>query len=111
MSIQASVVATEGFARRRIAMAVSAALAAAIAIPLNAHAQNAPTQTAGEPKTLPKISVEGEDEPTPKVDRVSSPKFTQELVNTPQTIAVISNQVLTQQGATSLSQALRNTPA
>ena len=87
-------------------MAVSFALAAASAT----HAQNAQAQTASEPKTLSKISVEGQDEPTPKVDRVSSPKFTQELVNTPQTIAVISKEVLNQQGATSLSQALRNTP-
>jgi catecholate siderophore receptor len=108
VSIQASIVATDGFARRRIAIAVSAALAV-IAGPL-AHAQNSPTQTASEPKTLSKISVEGEDEATPKVDRVSSPKFTQELVNTPQTIAVVSKEVLNQQGATSLSQALRNTP-
>jgi catecholate siderophore receptor len=104
-----ALVANDGFARRRIAVAVSLALAAATAAP-QASAQNAPTQTASEPKTLSKISVEGEDEATPKVDRVSSPKFTQELVNTPQTIAVISQQVLTQQGATSLSQALRNTP-
>jgi catecholate siderophore receptor len=97
----------DGFARHRIAVAVSLALAATSP---QAFAQNAPAPTASEPKTLSKISVEGEDEATPKVDRVSSPKFTQELVNTPQTIAVISQQVLTQQGATSLSQALRNTP-
>jgi catecholate siderophore receptor len=86
-------------------MAVSAALAAAVVVPMTAHAQNAT-----EPKTLSKISVEGQDEATPKVDRVSSPKFSQELVNTPQTIAVVSKEVLNQQGATSLSQALRNTP-
>jgi catecholate siderophore receptor len=92
----------EGFARRRIAVAVSLALAAAAA--------NAQTP-AEEPKTMPKVSVAAaEPEPTPKVDRVSSPKFTQALVDTPQTIAVVSKEVLTQQGATTLSQALRNTP-
>jgi catecholate siderophore receptor len=92
----------ESFARRRIAVAVSLALATA-----SAHAQ-----TAGEePKTMPKVSVAAaEPEPTPKVDRVSSPKFTQDLVDTPQTIAVVSKEVLKQQGATTLSQALRNTP-
>jgi catecholate siderophore receptor len=87
----------------RIAIAVSLALAAA--------AQAQAQQTTEETKTMSKISVEAtEPEPTPKVDRVSSPKFTQPLVDTPQTIAVVSKEVLRQQGATSLSQALRNTP-
>jgi catecholate siderophore receptor len=86
----------------RIAMAVSLALAVA-----QAQAQQNPD----EPKTMSKISVEAtEPEETPKVDRVSSPKFTQDLLDTPQTISVVSKEVLQQQGATSLSQALRNTP-
>jgi catecholate siderophore receptor len=94
----------ESFARRRIAVAVSLALAAAAQA---AHAQ-AP---ADETKTMPKVSVQADEpEPTPKVDRVSSPKFTQDLIDTPQTIAIVSKQVLNQQGATTLSQALRNTP-
>ena len=42
-------------------------------------------------KTMSRISVEAtEPEETPKVDRVSSPKFTQDLLDTPQTIAVVS---------------------
>jgi catecholate siderophore receptor len=88
----------------RIAMAVSLALAAA--------AQQAAAQNGTEEaKTLSRIAVEAtEPEATPKVDRVSSPKFTQDLLDTPQTIAVVSKEVLQQQGATSLSQALRNTP-
>jgi catecholate siderophore receptor len=89
--------------KSRIAVAVSLALAAAT----QAAAQN----NTEEAKTMSRIAVEAtEPEPTPKVDRVSSPKFTQDLVNTPQTIAVVSKEVLQQQGATSLSQALRNTP-
>ena len=72
-----------------------------------ASAQSATEET----KTLPKVSVAAaEPEDTPKVDRVSSPKFTQDLIDTPQTIAIVSQQVLQQQGATTLSQALRNTP-
>jgi catecholate siderophore receptor len=90
-----------GFARRHIAVAVGLALSAA------ANAQSATE----EAKTLPKVSVAAtEPEDTPKVDRVSSPKFTQDLIDTPQTIAIVSQQVLRQQGATTLSQALRNTP-
>ena len=103
MSTIDSALGCEGFSRRRIAIAVSLALAAAAA-----HAQ---AQSADEPKILPKVSVQAaEEEPTPKVDRVSSPKFTQALIDTPQTISIVSSQVLNQQGATSLSQALRNTP-
>ncbi|MEJ0087023.1 MAG: catecholate siderophore receptor Fiu [Pseudomonadota bacterium] len=103
MSFIDSAFGCEGSSRRRIALAVSLALAAA--------ASNAQAQTAEEAKTLPKVSVQAaEEEPTPKVDRVSSPKFTQALVDTPQTISIVSSQVLSQQGATSLSQALRNTP-
>jgi catecholate siderophore receptor len=103
VSIQVSSFGQEGFARCRVAVAVSLALAAAAA--------NAQTSAADEPKTLPKVSVAApEAEETPKVDRVESPKFTQPLLDTPQTIAVVSKEVLKQQGATTLSQALRNTP-
>jgi catecholate siderophore receptor len=92
----------QGFVRRRLAVAVGLALSAAAA--------NGQTATE-EAKTLPKVSVAApEPEDTPKVDRVSSPKFTQDLIDTPQTIAIVSQQVLQQQGATTLSQALRNTP-
>jgi catecholate siderophore receptor len=89
------------FARSRIAAAVSLAVSAAV------QAQT-PTD---QPKTMSKISVEAtEPESTPKVDHVESPKFTQPLLDTPQTIAVVSSAVLKQQGATTLSAALRNTP-
>jgi catecholate siderophore receptor len=101
VSILDSVPAVPGFARRHIAVAVSLALATAAA-----RAQG-PSE---EAKTMPKVSVQATEEPTPKVDRVSSPKFTQDLIDTPQTIAVVSKEVLHQQGATTLSQALRNTP-
>jgi catecholate siderophore receptor len=85
-------------------------IAVAVSLALSAAAAKAQTPTP-EPKTLPKVSVEAtETVETPKVDRVSSPKFTQDLVDTPQTIAVVSKEVLKQQGATTLSQALRNTP-
>lgn len=41
---------------------------------------------------------------------VVSPKFTQTLQDTPQTIEVIDKEVLRQQGATTLTEALRNSP-
>jgi catecholate siderophore receptor len=89
----------------RIAMAVSLALATA------ASQAQAQAQQADEARTLSKISVQAtEVDEGPKVDRLSSPKFTQDLLDTPQTISVVGKEVLQQQGATSLSQALRNTP-
>lgn len=45
-----------------------------------------------------------------KVDKVSSPKFTQKLQDTPQTIQIIGKELFNKQGATTLTEALRNTP-
>jgi catecholate siderophore receptor len=42
--------------------------------------------------------------------QVSSPKYTEPVLNTPQTIVVIPSDVYAQQGAVTLSDALRNTP-
>jgi catecholate siderophore receptor len=50
------------------------------------------------------------DEPGIKADKVASPKFTQKLQDTPQTIQVITKDLFNQQGATTLSEALRNSP-
>lgn len=94
-----------GLVRRHLAVAVSLAIAGA------AQAQTTSDPSGDEAKTLSKISVAApEPEEGAKVDRVASSKFTQPLLDTPQTIAVISDEVLLQQGATTLSQALRNTP-
>jgi catecholate siderophore receptor len=45
-----------------------------------------------------------------KADKVSSDKFTQPLVDTPQTIVVVKKELFQQQAATNLSETLRNTP-
>ncbi|WP_255992325.1 catecholate siderophore receptor Fiu [Chitinolyticbacter albus] len=61
--------------------------------------------------TLPTVTVSAPAEPAEyKVDRVSSPKFTEPLVNTTQTISVIPEQLFKEQGATTLTEALRNSP-
>ena len=57
-------------------------------------------------KNLPGVKVEA----TAANNYVSSPKFTQSLQDTPQTIQVIDESLFIQQGATSLTEALRNTP-
>lgn len=45
-----------------------------------------------------------------KADKLASPKFTQSLQDTPQTIQIITADLFNQQGATTLTEALRNSP-
>lgn len=63
--------------------------------------------------TLPTVNVKASattDAPAYKADKASSPKLTQPLLDTPQTITVIKKELLLEQAATTLSEALRNTP-
>lgn len=98
------------YSQSRPSVRRSHSLAAAISLVLGVAGQVEAEEAA--PQALPKISVRESETTSPpnKVDEVSSPKFTQPLLDTPQTIAIISNKVLQQQRATTLSQALRNTP-
>jgi len=57
--------------------------------------------------TLPEVNVNERNE-SYKAERVSSPKFTQPLVNTTQTITVIKKELLQSQLATTLTEALQN---
>ncbi|HSC66249.1 MAG TPA: catecholate siderophore receptor Fiu [Cellvibrio sp.] len=64
-----------------------------------------------EAKKLDAVKVEADAiDPVYKAEKVSSPKFTQPLVDTPQTIVVVKKELFQQQAATTLSEALRNTP-
>jgi len=45
-----------------------------------------------------------------RVDKVASPKFTQPLLDTTQTVNIIGRDLIQQQGATTLTEALRNSP-
>ncbi|MFT3930883.1 MAG: catecholate siderophore receptor Fiu [Spongiibacteraceae bacterium] len=80
-------------------------LALAIAAPFSAHAQTAATE-----QTLRPVNVKAASEVPFKAETSANPKYTQPLVDTPQTIQVIKKEVLQEQGATSLMEALRNTP-
>lgn len=79
-------------------------VALAASLPLAAHAAPKEESVA----KLPTIEVNAEN--TYKVDAVSSPKYTQPLLDTPQTVQVIKKELLQEQGAASLVEALRNTP-
>ncbi len=84
----------------------------ALALPSVTATAGSATTTNADPapeQVLPVVQVVGTRNPY-KVDRVASPKFTQPLLDTPQTISVISREILQQQGATTLTEALRNSP-
>jgi catecholate siderophore receptor len=86
-------------------------IAAAVFAALQAAAAHADTDAAAAPKELPRISVEGqEDTNVYKADRAESPKFTEPLLETPQTVTIIPKEVIAQQGAASLTDTLRNVP-
>ncbi|WP_298210395.1 catecholate siderophore receptor Fiu [Acidovorax sp.] len=61
-------------------------------------------------KSLPETTVSSDAAIPYKTERAANPKLTQPLVNTPQTISVINQDVIREQGGASLMDALRNTP-
>lgn len=81
----------------------------ALAVPAAAQvaSDNAPKS---DPTTLPEVHVEGTSVGQYKADKLASPKFTQSLQDTPQTIQIITSDLFNQQGATTLTEALRNSP-
>jgi catecholate siderophore receptor len=66
--------------------------------------------TQGSERVLRGVVVTAEAEDSYKADSASSPKFTQPLLDTPQTITVIKEELLLDQASVSLTDALRNTP-
>jgi catecholate siderophore receptor len=88
------------------AMLLPVAAAHAAAPEANA-APAAPVASGG---VMQEVRVEGSKENEFKADRASSTKYTELLVNTPQTITVIKKELIEQQGAVTLADALRNTP-
>ncbi len=65
---------------------------------------------AKDTKKLNTVKVETDAVVSFKADKASSPKQTQPLVDTPQTIVVVKKELFQQQAATTLSETLRNTP-
>ncbi len=97
---------------RSTAALAAAALALPGAVVAQSAAAPASAPQARSETTLPTVKVQAapDRDNDYKADVVSSPKFTQAIVDTPQTITVIRKELLQQQAATSLSEALRNTP-
>ncbi len=74
------------------------------------HLPHSPKPTEGNERVLRGVVVAEEVEDSYKADTASSPKFTAPLLDTPQTVTVITKQLLDDQGVGSLADALRNTP-
>jgi catecholate siderophore receptor len=89
-----------------------AGTAFAILLPLAAHADDtgAAAAAAADGERHQKVHIVGERENELKADRAASPKYTEALVDTPQTVVVIKKELFQQQGATTLTEALQNTP-
>ncbi|HVX04681.1 MAG TPA: TonB-dependent receptor plug domain-containing protein, partial [Rhodanobacteraceae bacterium] len=82
----------------------------ALSVPaLASGAPASPSDAAAAPTELPTVNVTAK-RIAYKIDTVKSPKFTQPLLDTPQTINVIGKQIIQQQAATTLTEALRNSP-
>ena len=96
----ASYIKSRKHARSTTPQLTSAAAATLIAIAMPVGAQTS---------SLSEVKIEATAD-SYKPTTSSSPKFTQPLLDTPQTITVIKKEVLQDQAATTLTEALRNTP-
>lgn len=75
----------------------------AATLPVAAMAQESET-------SLPPMTVKAVADVPFKTERAANSKLTQPLLDTPQTVQVIKKEILQEQGAASLMEALRNTP-
>lgn len=75
-----------------------------------APAKPATQATAKDDPSLPSVTVKSAAVNEYKANASASPKLTQPLLDTPKTIQVIKKEMLAEQGAASLMEALRNTP-
>jgi catecholate siderophore receptor len=89
-------------------------LAAQTALAADVATSPAATKNESSAQSLKEISVSGERSKKGvnefKADKAASVKYTEALVDTPQTITVIKRELIEQQGAVTLTEALQNTP-
>jgi catecholate siderophore receptor len=76
----------------------------AVAVPAVGIAQTSPSNT------LPTVTVKEAPEVPYKAEKSADPKLTAPLLDTPKTVQIIKKEVLEEQGAVTLMEALRNTP-
>jgi len=93
-----------------LGMAAGLLTGLAFAAPAHAGSADGTDPQVRDAKRLPGIEVNATRGADYRADMVDSPKFTQPLLDTPQTIGVITRDLFEQQGATTLTEALRNSP-
>ncbi|MGB3269575.1 MAG: catecholate siderophore receptor Fiu [Rhodanobacter sp.] len=75
-----------------------------------ADAAAADATLVAQARNLPRVQVHGSAGVDYRIDELSSHKLTQPLLDTTQTISIIGRDLIQQQGATTLTEALRNSP-
>ena len=90
------------------AIALTALTLPLMAAPALVHAANSADANAYEQEHGQEITIKGERHAPYKEDKSASKKATAELLDTPQTIQVIGKEIIREQGATTLTEALRN---
>ncbi|WP_222564020.1 catecholate siderophore receptor Fiu [Novilysobacter antarcticus] len=90
-------------------LSVSLLTGLVLAAPLAASAQS-PGGPAADATDFETVHVEGKRGKVYSSGQLSSPKFSQPLLDTTQTINVIGSDLFNEQGATNLTEALRNSP-
>jgi catecholate siderophore receptor len=96
-------------AQSRFNQHMSAALAVML-LPVAAHAAEAAAMPDATPQKLQEVQVQGSRDDGFRAEKASSAKYTEKLVDTAQTLTVIKKELIEQQGAVTLTEALRNTP-
>ena len=83
---------------------------AAVLLPLGAQAAGIDAAAPVDVVPETKVEIVGKYENAFRAEQASSPKYTERLVDTAQTLQVIKKELFEQQGALTLTEALRNTP-
>ena len=99
----------DGFKMTGALLALSA-LAAPIAKSETAAVQKDKKKKADESTELPEMIVQADGKKIYKVEKLSSQKYTVPLRDVPQTVIAIPREVIDEQGATTLTEVLRNVP-
>lgn len=89
---------------------ISKPLAAAVLAALQAAAMQAQAAESSSPQQLPKISVGAEGQGSYKPDLASSPKYTEPLLDTPQTITIIPLELIQDQKLLTMRDILSTVP-
>lgn len=97
-------------AREMIALTALLAAGHAVAAPAAKPEEKKDKKKEGETQNLGDLIVEAVRTSLYKPEKVTSKKYTQPLLDTPQTVTVVPKQVIEEQGATSLTDVLRNVP-